>query len=392
MSDRNGNEKLNQLFKNKIPVYSYSKLDSWDGCKFNWYNSYILHKKSMDNIYSSIGGVIHESIENIYQQKNNLIEAKKYFNETIINLEKKGIKFPEKPPTTKLNYIKNMNHFFNNYKILDTKMITEQFVLLKIPRFQEAKKDKDFIWIQMYIDSIMPVFDKNKKLESVIVNDWKTSSKFDKHKLLKASKQLIIYKLGVEQNTGVLVSKIGWTMLKYVYCCYKTKGSKANPSKIKRVMQERKDSVKYFHKKITQDLINNGMDTIEAELLVGKAINKNSFEELPKSIQDKYWIEDCFLEYKFNNETIEECKQWIIKTVNEIEKIEKPTLKDYPPVEINDSSRYFCFNLCGRPDCIYLKKYIAENKDNFKKDKKEEQISKDLGNASKKINLDSLFK
>lgn len=391
MSNRNGNEKLQDLFNKNIPVYSYSKLDSWSNCKFNWYNSYILHKRSKDNIYSLIGGVIHNSIEGIYQHKNDLVDAKEKFNKIVIESEKKGIKFPENPATTKINYIKNINHFFEHYKILNTKMITEQFVLLKIPKFENAIKDEDFIWIQMYIDSIIPVFNEEKKLESVIVNDWKTSSKFDKHKLLKASKQLIIYKLGVEQNTGVPVSKIGWTMLKYVYCCYRTKGSKKNPPQIKRIMQERKDSVKYFYKKIVQDLIDSGMDTIKAELLAGKSVNENSFDVLPQFVKDKYWIEDCFLEYEFNNEIIEECKQWVLNTVNEIESLDKE-LKNYPPVKIDEKNSYFCHNLCGRPDCIYLKKYIYKNSQKFKKEKKEEQITKEMGKIGKKINLDSLFK
>jgi len=391
LSTRERNPQLQSLFDRNIKVYSYSKLSSYDECKFNWYNSYILHKRSNDNIYSAIGGNVHDSLQATYDKDYALSEAKDSFNKTVKELEKKGIKFPENPPTTRSNYIKNMNHFFENYNKLDSKMITEQFVLYKIPRFKDAVKDEDFMWIQMYIDSIIPVYE-GEEFKSVIVNDWKTSSKFDKHKLLKASRQLLIYKLGVEQNTGTYVSKIGWTMLKYVYCCYKTKGSKKVPSQIKKSIQQRKDSVKYFYKKIINDLISTGMDTMEAELLAGKSVNKNSFEFLPKEIQDKYWIEDCFLEYEFNDEILEECKQWVINIINKIESVKNPTLKDYPPVEINEKSSYFCFNLCGRPDCIHLIKYKNENKNNFKKDKKEEEINKELGNISKKLNLDDLFK
>jgi hypothetical protein len=282
-----------------------------------------------------------------------------------------------------------MNHFFENYKVMDTKMITEQFVLLKIPRIKNAINDEDFIWVQMYIDSIIPVFNE-EELSSVIVNDWKTSSKFDKDKLKKASKQLMIYKIGVEQATGVEVSTLGWTMLKYCYCCYRTKGSKKTPPETKKSMQERKDSVKWFSKKIIGDLIKDGMDTMEAELLMGKAINQNTMTVLPQDIQDKYWIEDCFLEFEFDDELLEECKQWVINTVTEIESIEQK-VENYPNVKIDDKSSYFCFNLCGRPNCIHLIKYKNDNKDNFKKLKSEEKINESLADK-KKFNLDSLFK
>lgn len=386
---REKNEKLEELFAKGVPVYSYSKLDSFHGCKYNWYQSYILHERSKDNIYSSIGSVIHDSLENIYHNKETLQEAKNNFNRTVRECEEKGIKFPENPPTTKINYIKNMNHFFENYKVMDTKMITEQFVLLKIPRFEGAKEDKDFIWIQMYIDSIIPVF-KDNEFKSVIVNDWKTSSKFDKEKLKKASNQLMVYKMGVEQSTGVEVSSLGWTMLKYCYCCYRTKGSKKTPSEVKKSMQERKDSIKWFSKKIIGDLIKDGMDTIEAELLMGKAINQNTMTVLPQEIQDKYWIEDCFLEFEFDDELLKECKEWIINTVTEIESLEQK-IENYPNAEIGEKNSYFCFNLCGRPNCIHLMKYRNENKDNFKKITSENKIN-ELTSDKKKFNLDSLFK
>lgn len=387
--EREKDKKLQELFDKNIPVYSYSKLDSFHGCKYNWYQSYILHERSKDNIYSSIGSTIHDSLESIYNGKETLQEAKTNFNKTVRECEAKGIKFPENPPTTKINYIKNMNDFFENYKIMDTKMITEQFVLLKIPRFKDAINDEDFIWIQMYIDSIMPVIEDGE-FSSVIVNDWKTSSKFDKEKLEKASKQLLIYKIGVEQSTGVPVSKLGWTMLKYCYCCYRTKGSKTKPSEIKKSMQERKDSIKWFSKKIVGDLIKDGMDTIKAELLMGKAINQNTMAIFSQEIQDKYWIEDCFLECEFDDELVQKCEKWVVETVTEIECLEHK-VENYPPVVIGDKTSYFCFNLCGRPSCIYLTKYKNENKDNFKKMKSENKIN-ELSADKKKFNLDSLFK
>lgn len=384
---RGGNDKLKELLEKKIPVYSYSKLTTFEQCKYNYYKGYVLKEKSKDNIYSIIGSVIHDGIEKVYTEDRDIKETEKEFLQCIKEASDKGIVFPENPPTTKINYIKNMTHFFNNYKKLDTKMITEQFVLLSIPRFKDAVNDEDYIWMQMYIDSIYPIYDEldgKKKLVSVIVNDWKTSSKFDKEKLKKASKQLLLYKIGVEQSTGVPVSKIGWTMLKYVYCCsYGAKGQIK-----KSALVERKDSVKYFYKSIVKDLIKNGMDTMEAELLVGKCVSNNSFEFLPKEIQNKYWIEDCFLEFEFNDDIVEETKRWVIDVVNEIESLGKVEF-NYPPIEICQKTAYFCNVLCGRPNCKYLIKYNNDNRDNFKKEKKEEEINNKMGKA--KIDLDSLF-
>lgn len=404
MSIRSENPKLQELFDKKIPVYSFSKLNSWNDCKYNWYKSYVLKERGKDNIYTKIGNVIHDSVENIYKNKGTLEEAKIKFNNTIKECKNKGIDFPNNPPSTKINYIKNINHFFDNYNILDIPMKTEYFVLYKIPRINNPSNDEDYIWIQMYIDSIMPQLNGDGEIESMIINDWKTSSKFDKDKLKNAGRQLILYKLGLEQQLHINVSKVGWTMLKYVNCCYMTKGSKKNPPKVKKSMQQRKDAVKYFKKKAVNYLINNNVDTIEAELLVANAINKNDMNLLPKDFLKTHWIEDCWLEYKINKNILNECIMWIKNTVKDIEiAMKKNDLNNYPPKEINDKSSYFCFNLCGRPNCIYLTKYKQlnsykfKNKDANKKynDEKGDSDINRLFNKNKKQNLkldiDKLF-
>ncbi|NFV47168.1 hypothetical protein FDJ70_05690 [Clostridium botulinum] len=389
MAERERNTKLQELFDKGIPVYSYSKLCSWHGCKYNYYQAYILHNRSKDNIYNSIGTVVHDDLEKIYHNKQTLEQAKQNFNNTIKECECNGIKFPSNPPTTKINYIKNMNHFFDNYKILNTQMQTEQFVLYKIPKIENPKGDEDYIWIQMYVDSIMPIYE-NGEFKSVIINDWKTSSKFTKKELLDKGRQLIIYKLGVEQMTGVPVSKVGWTMLKYVYSCYKTKGNKANPPKTKKSLQQRKDGVKFLKKRLVDEYINMGYDTIEAELTVGKMVNNNDLSLLPNELKNKYWIEDCFLEYEFDDGILEECNNWIKNTVKEIESTEI-NISNFPPKQITDDNNYFCFNLCGRPDCIHLLKYKQENANKFKKEQKTKDIDNKLKNKIS-MDIDSLFK
>lgn len=384
---REKNERLEELFAKNVPVYSYSKLSTFVQCKYNYYEGYILKQRSKDNIYSAVGSVLHDGLELLYKENRPIKETEKEFFDKIKEVGEKGIKFPENPPTTKSNYIKNISHFFDNYKKMDTKMITEQFVLISIPRFEGATEDKDMILIQAYIDSIYPVYeeiDGERKLKSVVVNDWKTSSKFDKNALAKASKQLLLYKIGVEQSTGVPVSTIGWNMLKYVYCC--TYGAKGQ---IKRsAMQQRKDSVKFFTKSLVKDLIKDNMDTMEAELLVGKCVANNSFEFLPDHIKKNYWIEDCFLTYDFDDDIVESTKQWVIDTVTEIESLGND-VNNYEAIEINEKNNFFCNQLCGRPKCPQLIKYNNDNRDKFKKDKKVEEIDSKLGKS--KINLDKLF-
>lgn len=381
---REKNKELEELFKLNIPVYSYSKLTTFNHCQYNYYQGYILKKRSEDGIYGILGGVLHDGLEELYTNGKSIKETEEIFTKTLRDCKKRGVKFPDNPPTIENSYVKNMTHFFNNYKTMDIQMKTEQFVLLKIPRFDGAIEKKDFFYIQMFIDSIYPIYEEingEAKFTSVVINDWKTSSKFDKKALVKASKQLLLYKLGVEQATGVPVKTLGWTMLKYITpCSYDSKGN------VKRfAMQQRKDAVKTFYKSIVKDLLKNGMDTMDAELLVGKCVNFNSLEFLPKEIQEKYWFEDCFLPLEFDDEMVEDAVKWVVNTITEIEALDKDP-NNYLPLDIEKES-FFCNTLCGRRDCKYLVKHNNENRDTFKKKDSEEENNV-VGN---KFDLDSLF-
>lgn len=385
---REKNAELEELFKLGIPIYSYSKLSTFNFCEYNYYQGYVLKKRSDDGIYGILGGVLHDGLEEQYKLNKPIKEYEEVFANTLRDCKKRGIKFPDNPPTIEKSYVANISHFFANYNVMDIKMKTEQFVLLKIPKFEDAIEKKDFYYVQMFIDSIYPYFEEIDGVSTftgVVVNDWKTSSKFDKKALVKASKQLLLYKIGLEREKNVEVKQLGWTMLKYITpCSYSAKGE------VKRfAMQQRKDFVKNFYKAIVKALIKDGMDTMESELLVGKCVNHNSLEFLPENIRKMFWYEDCFLELPFDDESVKGALDWVTNTIDTIESKSKEEC-DYKPLNIEEES-FFCNTLCGRKDCKYLVKYNNANRDIYKKKKDEKERISEVANPVSKFNLDSLF-
>ena len=398
MGVREQQPELQELFKNNIPVYSYSKLNSFYGCLYNYYLTYIAHEKALDNIYSCIGGNVHDSIEACYAGDMTLQEGKNRFITCVEECEKKGIKFPEKPPTTKINYVNNIKLFFDNYKMLNLPMKSEVFVLYRLPRVENPKEEKDYYHIQMYADAIVPTFDEEGNPTGVRIIDWKTSSKFDKEKEQEVEKQLLLYKLGVEQYLHLPVTSIQWCMLKYCVCCYMTKGSKnKSPEKKVSAPQERCKAIKWFKNKIVKDLIKDcEMDEMEAELLFGRAVNENSLDCMPDLIKERYWIEDYYKECNFDDAKMEETKQWIKDTINKIESIDnvdgrKPKTKEelalvepnFPCPEDMEKQSFFCNNLCGRHTC----KYMLQHREQYK----EEQNKKENDTPNMQNQLESFF-
>ena len=136
-----------------------------------------------------------------------------------------------------------------------------------------------------------------KNNNEIVILDYKTSSKFAKRDLIPNGRQLVLYAIALEQMyPDCKVVAIGWDMLKYVEV-QGTRGPK---------LIERRDL--------------SGEDYKEA-----------------------------LVYHTFNEETKQECINYIVDT---IQKIESAT--EYPPLDIN-KEYFYCSNLCGyKNQCIYF--------------------------------------
>jgi hypothetical protein len=363
MAVREKNKELQNLFDNGEKVYSISKLNTFNNCQYEYWNTYIKRNKGLTNIYSELGTILHDGIQNSYINDINISKCQEEFYKKIDECELLGIKFPD--TNIKESFIANINYFFDNYKKLNKNIITEKFILFQIQDY----------WIQMYIDAIVP--DDDGRTLNII--DWKTSSKFSGQKKIEAGRQLLIYKLGIESKTNKTVSKVMWNMLKYCNVCYAQKNGK-----VKKSMQERRKWVSSIANRLKDDLSQIEIDEFESEMMINYAVNNNTIEKLPQEIRKKYWVEDAFIEYEINEDNLKEIENYVISTIHEIES--KIDLEDeWKPVEINDETSYYCNVLCNhRKTCKYLKKYNNRSIEEIKKkkldDKKiEEEFSELFG-------------
>lgn len=356
-------DKLQELKDAGIKVYSFSKLGSFINCEFEYYNSYILKNRGVENVYTLLGSCIHNNLEDIYSGSGDKSSFKTNYTDKLIELEMSGITFPNDKIGD--SYKADVLHFVENFNKLNTKMIQEQLIVFEIA---------DGIWMQGYIDAIIPS-EKGNPFVNII--DWKTSSKFSGKKLNEAGRQLLMYKIGLEATTNKKVDKVMWCMVKYINVCSMQKNGK-----VKKKMCNRGKWVKELTKQLEKDLHTLSIDEFELELLLDKAISDNNLESLPKEIQDKYWLEDCYVEYEITDEKVEEFKKHVVDTVNEIENKDKENEDVWEAVEISKFNSFYCSTLCGhRKTCKHYKKFLEENADGFdKKDKKNE------------IDFDDLFK
>ncbi|MGG2091339.1 PD-(D/E)XK nuclease family protein [Bacillus sp. S13(2024)] len=348
-------QKLDELYKQGARVFSHSKLGTYNNCEYEYYNIYVLKNRGINNIYTELGSCLHNNIEAIYANESDIERFKENYTNKLFELEMMDIKFPSESIGN--SWKTDVDHFLNNFNKMETKIVQEKLIVFEIT---------DGIWLQGYIDGVLPS-EKGKPFVNIL--DWKTSSKFSGKKLTEAGRQLLMYKVGLEDNTTFKVDKIMWFMIKYIYVCNMQKNGK-----VKKKMCNRGKWVKEIKSQIEKELNKLNIDEFELELLLDKATEDNNLDCLPKEIQEKYWLEDCFVEYDITDEKIEELKQYIIETINKIDSKDHNDENDWKPVEIDKYNSFYCATLCGhRKTCKFYKKFLEGNADNFgKKDKKDD--------------------
>lgn len=187
-------------------LWSISKFNSIAQCPQQYYLTYIARKKQEANVYNVLGNIVHKNLQLVYDDKIDMQQAflnfVKEYNETIGD-------FAFMSENVRDSWFNNVKHFFMTHKKPkgNYKVLTEQICLYL--------NDELNIAVRGYIDMI--ILHEDGTLE---ILDWKTSSKFSGQKLTDAGRQLIIYKLAVEQMTGLKVKTIKWNMIKYCKVTY----------------------------------------------------------------------------------------------------------------------------------------------------------------------------
>jgi ATP-dependent helicase/DNAse subunit B len=158
-------------------IYSFSRLQSYHNCEYGFFLNYKLHKDGVQNMYSLLGGVVHENMEKlVYNQMTNE-EALKIFREKLFEYtEILNYKFPS--PKIQQNFVECVENYIKLYSPIPHKEFYSEL---------EFYTDINGIPLHGFIDGV--VFKENDK---VVVIDYKTSTKFTKKDLQEKGLQLAL--------------------------------------------------------------------------------------------------------------------------------------------------------------------------------------------------------
>lgn len=342
-------EELQTLMKNEgvSRIWSWSKWNCFHTSPYEYFLKYILHKKEdrTDCIYTTTGGIAHDIMERRYTGKLPYEQMIDDFEDgwvTAFNIAE--MKFdrnsPEKNDKISQKYYENLKHFFMNHTPLKYKPVIEQFVKAKIG-------DNLF---QGYIDVCFKDDEGNFN-----ILDWKTSSIYKGKKAENECGQLVVYAIGLSQQ-GIPMNKIRicWNFLKYVSIQYEQANGAVKTREVERckIGESLQTNAKMWLKKLGY------ADQVDDYLKL--LLDTNGIECLPKEVQEKYIISDCYVYVPLTDELINKWKETIISTINDIELREadyEETQSDkafWDTDESVESQSYYFSTLCGYSPNLHL--------------------------------------
>ena len=287
-------EQLQALMKseNCDRIWSWSKVNCFATSHYEYFLKYILHEKEdrQNCIYTTTGSLCHDILEKYYTGQ--------VCYDNMINLFKSGwvmahdvaqLKFDrndeEKNEKIGNKYHKNLIHFFQNHTTIDNSPMVEQFVKIKI----------NGNLFQGYIDCVFKDEDGN-----IHIVDFKSSSIYKGAKAEKECGQLVLYAIGVSQQ-GVPIDKIKicWNFLKYCSIQYEQKNGAIKTRDTERC-------------KLGESLQSNARMWLrsfeyteeETDSYLMDLLDSNDIRVLPKEVQDKYVISDCYVYVPLTEELV----------------------------------------------------------------------------------------
>ena len=321
-------------------LFSWSMVNTFMTSPYEYLLKYILHtpEDRQDCIYTTTGTIAHDILEKLYTKQIEYKDMDEQFEDGWnLAVDVANLKFDrnDEEHNKKLadKYYEDLKHFFGNHTTIPYNTLTEQFISTKID---------DYV-LQGYIDIIF----KDKE-DCYNIIDFKTSSIYRGKNLEEKSGQLCVYCMGLMQK-GVPIDKIkiGFNFLKYVTVQYQQANGVIKTRDIERceLGEKLQSNAKLWLKKLGYA---NKVDEYLKDL-----VDFNDIGVLPKEVQDKYVLSDCYMFIPLTQKLLDKWTETITANIKDIELREKDYAKSKNDKLFWDSEdsvkkeSYYFATLCG---------------------------------------------
>jgi hypothetical protein len=295
-----------------------------------------------DGRYGSSGSSAHDILERLYTGEIKYDDMVDEWEAQVMLLDMSDLKYnraddgKNKKIADKYEYC--VTHFFANHKMVKGKTVVEEFVVCKIGDY----------YFNGYIDFM------HQEDGILYITDFKTSTIYTGQKAIDESGQLTLYAEAMHQRLGIPIDKIviRWNFLKYV-----TVGEPTVKGEIKYRNIERNQIGEKLSSKAKLHLKRYGCTEEEINEYVLQMIAENSIDCLPEKIKLLYTFDDCYVNINLTQDTIDDLKNDIIETLDEIIALTEEYNQTEDDMlfyqEVQKKDEYYFYNLCDYSRSIH---------------------------------------
>ena len=356
-------------------LWSWSRYNCYKTDRWEYFLKYILREREdrTNGIYAVSGGEIHDIIENLYSGKLKYEDMLDAYEDSLFTMNCAELKYnrsdSDKNELIANKYENCIRHFLKNHQKINFPHMVEHFITIKISDGLYMQGYIDMIYIEKYID------ENGNERKRVHIVDWKSSTRYQGKKINENGGQLLLYSEGIRQALNLPLEDIvcEWNFLKYVTVTVEQKNGNKKDRHIERnaIGESLVNTTKMWLKHFGYE------DDIDK--YIDEMILNNNIDCLPKEVREKFSFRDCYIQVPLTEEKINNLKQDIILTVEEIDRkvteYKKSEDKNIFWQEVTQADEFRLQTLSGysrklhKPLDIYLK-----DKEMFTNDNKDEDL------------------
>lgn len=296
-------------------LWSWSRYNCYKTDRWEYFLKYILREREdrTNGIYAVSGGEIHDIIENLYSGKLKYEDMLDAYEDSLFTMNCAELKYnrsdSDKNELIANKYENCIRHFLKNHQKINFPHMVEHFITIKISDGLYMQGYIDMIYIEKYID------ENGNERKRVHIVDWKSSTRYQGKKIDENGGQLVLYSEGIRQTLNLPLEDIvcEWNFLKYVTVTVEQKNGNKKDRHIERnaIGESLVNTTKMWLKHFGYE------DDIDK--YIDEMILNNNIDCLPKEVREKFSFRDCYIQVPLTEEKINNLKQDIILTVEEVD-------------------------------------------------------------------------
>lgn len=202
-------EEIKEKIKNM--VWSFSRVNGFQNCRYEWYLSYVEGQEPLPNAFAQFGTVSHETIEKYLKGELDMFDVSDYYQERYSEVvtcdfpSNKYVDLGEKAFLQGKEYFDNINFDFDRYEVL------------------AVEKEYNFMVGEYPFHGFIDALYRDRQTGDIIIRDQKTSSfrylksgevsKSDADHYLAFRRQEYLYAIPVIEEYGK-VDYLSWNMIR----------------------------------------------------------------------------------------------------------------------------------------------------------------------------------